>query len=214
MSSRAIPISAASSTPKLLGSPSFSNHVPAPARHRTHCQGRLATLSESFEPAAPCRRAGRRLRKDGHDYAGRAGAELPTNLYSLLRRSVASRKSYRATGHQLERSQPCQIDFRESCWPCCWRLATIGVSTHQRTAPATDATSRAVAAAEAFLATLDQSQRAKANIGLNEKTRDSLVEPSVGHHDAGRRDRAEWPQARQYDTGAGKSRARARRDRR
>ncbi len=49
--------------------------------------------------------------------------------------------------------------------------ATIGVSTHQRTAPATDATSRAVAAAEAFLATLDQSQRAKANIGLNEKTR-------------------------------------------
>jgi hypothetical protein len=48
---------------------------------------------------------------------------------------------------------------------------TIGVSTQQRTAPATDATARAVAAAEAFLATLDQSQRAKANIGLNEKTR-------------------------------------------
>ncbi|MEO5741362.1 MAG: DUF3500 domain-containing protein, partial [Vicinamibacterales bacterium] len=38
-------------------------------------------------------------------------------------------------------------------------------------APATDATSRAVAAAEAFLATLDQSQRLKANIDLNEKTR-------------------------------------------
>ena len=50
-------------------------------------------------------------------------------------------------------------------------FGTIGVSTQQRTAPATDATSRAVAAAEAFLATLDQGQRAKANIGLNEKTR-------------------------------------------
>ena len=50
-------------------------------------------------------------------------------------------------------------------------FGTIGVSTQQRTAPATDATSRAVAAAEAFLATLDQSQRAKANIDLNEKTR-------------------------------------------
>ncbi len=48
---------------------------------------------------------------------------------------------------------------------------TIGVSTQQRTAPATDATSRAVAAAEAFLATLDQTQRAKANIDFNEKTR-------------------------------------------
>jgi hypothetical protein len=50
-------------------------------------------------------------------------------------------------------------------------FGTIGVSTQQRTAPATDATARAVAAAEAFLATLDQSRRAKANIGLNEKTR-------------------------------------------
>ena len=47
----------------------------------------------------------------------------------------------------------------------------IGVSTQQRTAPATNATSRAVAAAEAFLATLDAGQRAKANIDLNEKTR-------------------------------------------
>jgi hypothetical protein len=50
-------------------------------------------------------------------------------------------------------------------------LGTIGVSTLQRTAPAANATSRAVAAAEAFLATLDQPRRAKANIGLNEKTR-------------------------------------------
>ncbi len=48
---------------------------------------------------------------------------------------------------------------------------TVGVSTFQRTAPAADATSRAVAAAEAFLATLDQAQRQKANIALNEKTR-------------------------------------------
>jgi len=50
-------------------------------------------------------------------------------------------------------------------------LGTIGVSTRQRAAPATDATSRAVAAAEAFLAALDESQRVKANIDLNEKTR-------------------------------------------
>ena len=34
-------------------------------------------------------------------------------------------------------------------------LGSVGVSTLQRTAPATDATARAVAAAEAFLATLD-----------------------------------------------------------
>jgi hypothetical protein len=50
-------------------------------------------------------------------------------------------------------------------------LSTIGVASQQKTAPATDATSRAVAAAEAFLATLDQTQRAKANVDLNEKTR-------------------------------------------
>ena len=50
-------------------------------------------------------------------------------------------------------------------------LGTIAVSTRQRTATGTDATSRAVAAAEAFLATLDQGQRSKANIDLNEKTR-------------------------------------------
>jgi hypothetical protein len=50
-------------------------------------------------------------------------------------------------------------------------FATSGVSTLQRTATPADATSRAMAAAEAFLATLDQSQRTKANIGLNDKTR-------------------------------------------
>jgi hypothetical protein len=49
--------------------------------------------------------------------------------------------------------------------------STSGVSTGQRATPPTDPTSRAVAAAEAFLATLDQGQRIKANIGLNEKTR-------------------------------------------
>ena len=48
---------------------------------------------------------------------------------------------------------------------------TVGVSTLQRTTPPTDATSRTVAAAEAFLATLDQGRRSKANIDLNEKTR-------------------------------------------
>src|SRR5918993_543719 len=50
-------------------------------------------------------------------------------------------------------------------------FGTIGGSTQQRPGWTTDATSRAVAAAEAFLATLDQSQRAKANIDLNEKPR-------------------------------------------
>src|SRR5687767_4680242 len=50
-------------------------------------------------------------------------------------------------------------------------LATIGVARLQRPAPSPDATARAVAAAEAFLATLDQAQRLKANVDLNEKTR-------------------------------------------
>ena len=50
-------------------------------------------------------------------------------------------------------------------------LSTVGVLTWQRPTPAPDAISRAVAAADAFLGTLDQSQRAKANIDLNEKTR-------------------------------------------
>jgi hypothetical protein len=50
-------------------------------------------------------------------------------------------------------------------------LGTVGVSTRQRTAAPADATARVVAAAEAFLATLDQGQRAKANVDLNEKTR-------------------------------------------
>jgi hypothetical protein len=47
----------------------------------------------------------------------------------------------------------------------------LGVVRLQRPAPPTDATARAVAAAEAFLATLDQAQRLKANVDLNEKTR-------------------------------------------
>jgi hypothetical protein len=50
-------------------------------------------------------------------------------------------------------------------------LGTISVSTQQRPAPAADATSRAVAAAEAFLATLEPDKRAKANVEFNEKTR-------------------------------------------
>jgi Protein of unknown function (DUF3500) len=48
---------------------------------------------------------------------------------------------------------------------------TIGVSTFQRASISPSATARAVAAAEAFLATLDQGQRLKANIALNETTR-------------------------------------------
>jgi hypothetical protein len=50
-------------------------------------------------------------------------------------------------------------------------LASIGVSTQQKPTPATGATARSVAAAEAFLATLDATQRAKANVEFNEKTR-------------------------------------------
>lgn len=50
-------------------------------------------------------------------------------------------------------------------------FGTVGVARLQRTAPSTDATARAVAAAEAFLATLEPGQRLKANLELNEKTR-------------------------------------------
>jgi hypothetical protein len=50
-------------------------------------------------------------------------------------------------------------------------FCTVSVSTLQRAAPATDATARAVAAAEAFLATLTPAQRTKTNLELNEKTR-------------------------------------------
>jgi hypothetical protein len=50
-------------------------------------------------------------------------------------------------------------------------VGSIGVSTLQRSGPAPDATARAVAAAEAFLATLNQGQRAKAHLDLSEKTR-------------------------------------------
>jgi hypothetical protein len=48
---------------------------------------------------------------------------------------------------------------------------TIGVTAHQRATPAADQTTRAVAAAEAFLKTLDAAQRAKANLAFNESTR-------------------------------------------
>jgi Protein of unknown function (DUF3500) len=50
-------------------------------------------------------------------------------------------------------------------------FGTIGVTSRQRPAPAADATTRAVAAAEAFLATLDEKQRLKANGDLNDTTR-------------------------------------------
>jgi hypothetical protein len=54
---------------------------------------------------------------------------------------------------------------------CLVALGAIGASRVQRPGPAADATARVVAAAETFLGTLDQSQRLKANIDLNEKTR-------------------------------------------
>ena len=50
-------------------------------------------------------------------------------------------------------------------------FGSIGVSMGQRTAPASDITARAVTAADAFLGTLDQGQRPKANLDLNAKTR-------------------------------------------
>jgi hypothetical protein len=50
-------------------------------------------------------------------------------------------------------------------------FATIGVSSEQRTQAVPDATTRAVAAADAFLAGLNPGQRLKANLALNEKTR-------------------------------------------
>jgi hypothetical protein len=50
-------------------------------------------------------------------------------------------------------------------------VATVGFSPLQRGAPSSSATARAVAAADAFLATLDPAQRKKANIDLNGKTR-------------------------------------------
>ena len=50
-------------------------------------------------------------------------------------------------------------------------LAAIGVSARQRAAVPADTTTRAVSAAQAFLATLDEGRRAKANIDLNLKTR-------------------------------------------
>jgi hypothetical protein len=50
-------------------------------------------------------------------------------------------------------------------------FGTIGVTSRQRPAPAADGTTRAVTAAEAFLATLDEKQRLKANVELNDTTR-------------------------------------------
>ena len=51
-------------------------------------------------------------------------------------------------------------------------VGAIGVSAAlQRTAPSPTATTRAVAAAQAFLATLDEAQKRKAQLDLNEKTR-------------------------------------------
>ncbi len=90
-------------------------------------------------------------------------------------------------------------------------LATIGVARLQRAAPSTSATARAVAAAEAFLATLDQGQRAKANIDLNEKTRTVWSNLPSGVDVAGGRHGAQWPQAGRHEARPGEGRSRARR---
>jgi hypothetical protein len=50
-------------------------------------------------------------------------------------------------------------------------LSTVGISAGQRVTPGPAATAQAVAAAEAFLATLDPPRRLKANIGLDDKSR-------------------------------------------
>lgn len=50
-------------------------------------------------------------------------------------------------------------------------FGTMGMSAIQRTGAAPDATARAVAAAEVFLATLDAGQREKANPPLDSSTR-------------------------------------------
>jgi Protein of unknown function (DUF3500) len=50
-------------------------------------------------------------------------------------------------------------------------FGAIGVSALQRAPPPAGTTTRAVAAADAFLATLDEGQRRKANLDFNEKTR-------------------------------------------
>jgi hypothetical protein len=50
-------------------------------------------------------------------------------------------------------------------------LAAYGTSDAQRTPRSNDTSARAVAAAKAFLATLDDARRAKASIALNDKTR-------------------------------------------
>jgi hypothetical protein len=54
---------------------------------------------------------------------------------------------------------------------CLVALGAIGASRLQRPGRAADLTARVVAAAETFLGTLDQGQRLKANIDLNERTR-------------------------------------------
>jgi hypothetical protein len=50
-------------------------------------------------------------------------------------------------------------------------FGTIGLSPAQRKPVSVDATARTVAAADAFLSTLDPAQRLKANVDLNERTR-------------------------------------------
>ena len=90
-------------------------------------------------------------------------------------------------------------------------LGTVAISGLQKSAPASDATARAVTAAEAFLATLDQGQRAKANIDLNEKTRTVWSNLPTGSRMQVGRHGTQRPQAGRHEAGAGEGRARARR---
>jgi hypothetical protein len=71
-----------------------------------------------------------------------------------------------------ERSQPMTSRLARVLAVAILVVGTVAISGLQRNAPAVDdATARAVAAAETYLATLSEAERAKALIDLNEKTR-------------------------------------------
>src|SRR5688500_20170244 len=64
-----------------------------------------------------------------------------------------------AAGHRLRGVSAMSDRLPRTVLAVLLAVGTIGVSTQQRTAPATDATSRAVAAAEAILATRSEERR-------------------------------------------------------
>ena len=73
-------------------------------------------------------------------------------------------------------------------------LSAFGTMQAGLAQPATDSGGRIVAAANAYLATLDPDQRAKARLDLNAKTR-TIGRTANGHRDAGRRDRTKRPRS-------------------